>query len=141
MPAVSESAAIEQSEPSGDMLQDSFVYQRVNRPDPFVPFVNEQTSGSSPVAEDEEVLTGMQLFEPGQLDLVTILFSGDQAVAMVQDSTGRGHIIKPQQKIGRRGVIKDILSNVVVIEEWYLTTAGQRKYKNIEMVLRKEGDK
>ena len=47
-----------------------------DRPDPFLPFI-QPTVATTNIAEVEEevILTGMQLFEPGQLKLVAIMFS------------------------------------------------------------------
>lgn len=126
-----------------ELLYAPFVYKRENRPDPFMSFIS-QTVAVTPTsvnAVEEDVLYGMQLFEPGQLQLVAIVFQGKEGVALVQDSTGKGHLVKPGQKIGRRGHIKNILPNVVVIEEWSLNTAGKKRFKTINMVLRKEGEK
>ena len=128
-----------------ELLRTYFTYERENRPDPFTPFIQKQkpqlpnNQGAPPV--EEEVLTGMQLFEPGQLSLVSIVFTDDnQAIAMVQDSIGQGYMIRKGTKIGRTGVVEEILSNVVVIKQWSLSFSGQKRYKDIEMVLRKEGD-
>ena len=133
------------------LLEQEFIYTRENRSDPFVPFISVKTVKIH-AEEQEEVLSGMQLFEPGQLTVVAIIFFDNQPLAMLQDSMGVGHIVREKTrnkqtgayeptKIGRRGKIKKILPNVVVIEEWYHTTAGQKRYKNIEMVLIKEGGK
>ncbi|MDD5757617.1 MAG: pilus assembly protein PilP [Desulfobulbaceae bacterium] len=123
-----------------EILQTPFAYNRENRSDPFMPFITEQTGPKQFAPEEDAPLTGMQLFEPSQLTLVTILFSGEKAIAMVEDSTGMGHIIKVKDKIGRRGEIKAIVPNAVIIEEWSLTTSGTKRLTTNEMVLRKEGD-
>lgn len=123
-----------------EILQTPFVYRRENRSDPFMPFITDQTGPKQFAPEEDAPLTGMQLFEPSQLTLVTILFSGQQAIAMLEDSTGMGHIIKVKDKIGRRGEIKAIVPNAVIIEEWSLTTSGTKRFTTNEMVLRKEGD-
>ena len=124
-----------------DFLQRPFAYRRENRPDPFMPFLTEDTGPTQVQVEEDTPLTGMQLYEPGQLTLVAILFSGQEAIAMVEDSTGMGHIIKASDKIGRRGEVKEILPNSVVIEETSLTTGGSKRHTTNEMVLRKEGEK
>ena len=124
-----------------EILQTPFAYRRENRSDPFTPFITKETGPTQFAPEENAPLTGMQLFEPGQLTLVAILFSGGQGIAMVEDSTGMGHVIKVKDKIGRRGEIKAILPNAVIIEEWSLTTSGTRRLTTREMVLRKEGDK
>ena len=122
-------------------MQAPFAYRRENRSDPFVPFISKETGPIVLAPEEEAPLSGMQLFEPGQLTLVAILFSGQQALAMVEDSTGMGHMIRVKDKIGRRGEVKAIVANAVVIEEWSLTTSGSKRFTTTEMVLRKEGDK
>jgi Tfp pilus assembly protein PilP len=124
-----------------EILKIPFTYRRENRPDPFLPFLTEKTGPTQVAQEEETPLAGMQLFEPGQLTLVAILFSGQQAIAMVEDSTGMGHILRVKDKIGRRGEVKAIVPNTVVIEESTLTTSGSRRITTNEMVLRKEGDK
>ena len=57
-----------------------FVYQLENRPDPFVPFITEKAATANvdmnEIIESDEQLTGMQLFEPGQLNLVALLQTG-----------------------------------------------------------------
>ncbi len=128
----------------GELLKTYFTYQRENRADPFATFIKKEAPkativGQEPVAA-EEVFTGMQLFEPGQLRLVSVVFAEDRAFAMVQDSAGKGYIIEKGTKVGRKGIVEDIIPNVVVIKQWSMTFAGKKKYKNIEMVLRKEGE-
>lgn len=136
-----QSPAVASKKPVQEILATPFTYRRENRPDPFKPFLTDKTGPTQIVQEEEAPLTGMQLFEPGQLTLVAILFSGQQAIAMVEDSTGVGHILRAKDKIGRRGEVKAIEPNTVVIEEWSLTTSGSKRVTTNEMVLRKEGDK
>lgn len=120
-------------------LGSGFIYQRGNRSDPFVPFISERTTTQQ--IETEELLTGMRLFEPGQLNLVAISFGGNNPIALVQDSTGKGYILKEGIAIGRKGVITSIMANSVIIEESFLTSSGEKKTRSIKMVLRKEGEK
>ena len=61
-------------------------------------------------------------------------------VAMVEDFKGQGYIIEKGTKIGRRGVVKDIMSNKVLIEEVAVTRAGRELRNEIVMALRKEGE-
>jgi len=119
---------------------DDFEYRTENRPDPFKPFVSEKQVKTEKTSEFEE-LTGMQRFEPGQLTLVAIVFSkGVPAKAMVEDSSHKGYMLEKGMKIGRAGEIEDILSSKVIIKESYFSWNGQLQYKNLEMVLRNEGE-
>lgn len=123
---------------------DGFVYQMENRADPFVPFITEKAAASK-MNMDEIVdvtgpLTGMQLFEPGQLTLVAVMKTGAQDMAMVEDFTGKGYVLTEGIKIGRRGVVKDIVPNAVIIEETAETRAGKKLVTETVMTLRKEGE-
>ena len=119
--------------------KDTFVYEREGRSDPFVPFVKAKVRATiSPVVEEE--LTGMRKFEPGQLNLVAIAFSGQAPFAMVQDPTQKGYILRQGMKIGRSGVVDEIVSNVVIIKQEFITPTGKKRHKILEMVLRKEGE-
>jgi type IV pilus assembly protein PilP len=121
-----------------------FVYQYENRKDPFMPFVTENATSHSQdeiIDDGGEPLTGMQLFEPGQLTLVGLLNKGGEYYAMVEDSTGKGYTLTKGMKIGRRGVIRDIGPAKVSIEESGITRAGKKMVTSVEMVLKKEGEK
>ncbi len=121
-----------------------FEYQLENRADPFVPFINEKAATSSvdmnEIIEDEQPLTGMQLFEPGQLTLVATLRKNEGNVAMVEDFTGKGYVLLKGTKIGRRGVVKEIDPNAVTIEETAVTRAGKEIITKFVMTLKKEGE-
>lgn len=125
--------------PLQKLLDQPFTYQQENRPDPFMPFIAASTMKAAADQKKAKPLTGMQLFEPGQLNLVGILFNGSKALAMVQDSTGKGYIIKRNTKIGRHGIVTAIMPNEVVIKEWFLKSSGKKIYRDNIMVLRKEG--
>lgn len=122
----------------------TFMYELENRLDPFVPFLTEKST-SNDVDMDEIVettgnLTGMQLFEPGQLTLVALLSRATGPIAMVQDFTGKGYTISIGTKIGRRGVVKNIIPNKVLIEETAFTRAGKKIVTQTVMALKKEGE-
>ena len=121
-----------------------FEYEVESRPDPFAPFVS-GTAKTNPVTPDEivdgnEVLTGMQLFEPGQLTLVALMMTGGDTLAMVQDFTGRGYVVEEGMKIGRRGVITRITEDKILIEETARTRSGKVLKNEIAMVLKREGE-
>lgn len=123
-----------------------FEYMLENRPDPFVPFITEKattqdTGDMNEIIDTNEQLTGMQVFEPAQLTLVALMEKEGEKMAMVQDFTGKGYVITEGMKIGKRGVVKSIVSNKVLIEETAQTRAGKKIITHIDMVLKKEGEK
>lgn len=128
-----------------EVKEGDFEYEIEKRPDPFVPFYSGEMNTQPEVDPNEIVevkkqLTGMQLFEPGQLTLVALMKVQNKYVAMVEDFKGQGYIIEEGTKIGRRGVVKDIIPNKVLIEEVAVTRAGRELRNEIVMALRKEGE-
>jgi Tfp pilus assembly protein PilP len=122
-----------------------FEYSMTNRPDPFLPFITEkatarETGDPNEIIDKNEPLSGMQLFEPGQLSLVGLLEAGGEKFAMVQDSTGKGYVIVTGTKIGKRGVVKTISPNKVLIEETAETRGGKKILTYVDLVLKKEGE-
>jgi len=152
MPFVTSAAAEEIAKTAGgadeqQALQqaksDYFVYQYQNRKDPFMPFITENATSHADdeIVEDGAPLTGMQLFEPGQLTLVGILQKGGEYYALVEDSTGKGYTLTKGMKVGRRGVVREIGPAKVLIEETAVTRAGNKLVTPVAMVLKKEGEK
>jgi len=139
-----ETEPVVQSQPPTAGTNAPFEYQLENRSDPFVPFITEKAATSSvdmnEIVENNEPLTGMQLFEPGQLTLVALLKKGKEDVAMVEDFTGKGYVLEEGTKIGRRGVVKNIVPNAVIIEETAVTRAGKELITKVVMTLKKEGE-
>ncbi len=133
--------------PGSGQETDIFEYVLDGRPDPFVPFITEKaavvsrpTVDMNEIIEKKAVLTGMQLFEPGQLTLVALLQSETEDLAMVQDFTGKGYMITVGTKIGRKGVVKRIVPNMIIIEETAETRAGKKIITEVLMSLKKEGE-
>jgi len=124
------------------MKMENFVYQVEERPDPFMPFISEKVVQPTEAdIEDKEKLTGMRQFEPGQLSLVAIIFTESNPMAMVEDSSHKGYVIRRGTKIGKSGIVSDILPNEVIIKQLSYSMTKERKYKTVEMILRKEGEK
>lgn len=118
-----------------------YSYQLEGRPDPFSPFITEKaTSSMDEVVDNEDTLTGMQLFEPGQLKLVAIVLENNAEIAMVEDAAGQGYVIRPGMKIGKKGIVTAIGPNEINIEETSITRAGKKLINNIVMQLKKKGE-
>ena len=121
-----------------------FDYQLEGRTDPFTPFISNKAAtqkiGADDIIEDDVELTGMRQFEPGQLTLVAVMYSGSRRIAMVEDVTGRGYILNEGMPIGRRGVISRIDGQQVTVIETAHTRAGRELETTVVIRLNKEGD-
>ena len=124
----------------------SYSYVIEGRADPFKPFISTQAvapTGPDPneIIDENERLTGMQLFEPGQLTLVGIMLSPAAEMAFVEDQAKKGYVLKVGTLIGRRGVVAQIEPDQVLIEETAKTRSGQEIKTTVTMRLNKEGDR
>ena len=90
---------------------------------------------------DGKTLTGMQLFEPGQLKLVAVMNTADGKMAMAEDVTGKGYMLQKDMPIGAYGQIVDIENGQVVIEETRKTQSGRVLQNEIIMRLKNDEDK
>jgi type IV pilus assembly protein PilP len=134
-------------QPSEEVIQKkipAFEYKLEGRPDPFAPFISRQIDvrkiKSDEIIDENKELTGMQRFEPGQLTLVAVLYSGNKHIAMVEDVTGKGYMLNEGTPIGRHGVVSRIALQQVVITETAHTRAGKEIKNTIVMRLNKEGE-
>lgn len=124
------------------MKMGDFEYQVEERPDPFMPFISEKIIQSTESeTEGGEKLTGMRQLEPGQLSLAAILFTEVNPMAMVEDSSKKGYVIRRGTRIGKFGIVTDILPNAVIIKQLSYSMSQEKKYTTVEMILRKEGEK
>ncbi|CAK8714822.1 MAG: Pilus assembly protein, PilP [Candidatus Electronema aureum] len=123
-----------------------FEYQLDNRPDPFYSFIakeaKEKKDTVDPIIdENNERLTGMRLFEPGQLRLVAVMGVQGSKIAMAEDTAGKGYILRENILIGKHGKIVMIKDGQVIIQEIRKTQSGREINNEIIMTLKKEEDK
>lgn len=111
-----------------------FVYNR-ERPDPFFPFLTQE------IMKAKAELTGTQKYEPAQLTLVAIVSSKRGFLAMVQDSSGVGYVLRKGTKIGETGHVIQIAHDKVIIEQSLKHVTGENTSRKVEMILSKEGEK
>jgi type IV pilus assembly protein PilP len=127
------------------IADNQYSYKYEGRLDPFKPFVAPKTSmiaqDPNEIVDEAAEYTGMQLFEPGQLNLVGVMLSSQSPFALVEDQTKKGYILKLGDLLGKRGVITSIDSQGVVVTEIAKTRAGKELKSTITMRIKKEGDK
>ena len=118
------------------------LYDRKGRPDPFAPFV----SGRQPSTQDEtqkklqrrEPRTPLERMSLGQLQLTAVMETGGQSVALVEEASGKGYVVKKGTYIGNEGGrVTEILPNAIVIEEKYLDVFGNVDVRKKQLKLQK----
>ncbi|MBW2038868.1 MAG: pilus assembly protein PilP [Deltaproteobacteria bacterium] len=116
-----------------------YVYNPTGKRDPFRPFIAMQTP-IKPSGEQVPI-TPLQKYDLSQVKLVAILVGKKGGRAMVEDSEGKGYIIKKGTYIGRNyGTVKAILKDRVIIEEKYKDYLGNVKLKRVVLRLHVPGE-
>lgn len=114
------------------------VYNPQGKPDPFRPFLRESTGGRG---AEGACATPLECMDLGQLSLTAVVSEpGGRMLAMVQDASGKGYVIKKGIRIGyNKGVVKDILPDRVVVEEESEDMRGQPLVRERILPLHPEG--
>ncbi len=100
-------------------------YDPSNRVDPFAPLVREEPEQQEVAKRKEKrerkrrvPRTPLEKFDLSQLKLVGIVASDSGNIALVEESTGKGYIVKEGTYIGTRaGKVVEITRNKIVVEE------------------------
>ncbi|MCF8024232.1 MAG: pilus assembly protein PilP [Desulfobacteraceae bacterium] len=118
-------------------------YTRKGRMDPFEPFIHKEESENGQ-EEGEKKLerrkpqTPLEKIALSQLKLTAILrIPGEnKSIAMVEDQTGKGYVVKQGAYIGEKGgQVVDILNDRIIIEEKYKDVYGKIAVREIEKKL------
>ncbi|MGB9712649.1 MAG: pilus assembly protein PilP [Dissulfurimicrobium sp.] len=115
-----------------------YAYDPEGKPDPFQPFIRAQVAKRG---VEKACATPLECMDLGQLNLTAIVTeTGGKKIAMVQDASGKGYIIKRGVRIGyNKGVVKDILSDRVVVEEEIEDMRGRPLERERVLPLHPEG--
>jgi type IV pilus assembly protein PilP len=117
-------------------------YVRKGKPDPFAPFI----SGPEPQSQTKqrkklqrrEPRTPLERISLGQLRLTAVMETGEQNLALVEEASGKGYVVKEGTYIGTEGGrITDILSEAIVVEEKYLDVFGNVAVRKKQLKLQK----
>ena len=111
-----------------------YVYDPAGKRDPFKTFL-ESVKKVGVVAP----ATPLQSYDLNTLKLVGIMMLPGKKVAIIEDPTGKGYHVKVGTHIGLNdGVVVDILSDEVLVEERYLDVTAQTKARKVSIKIPKE---
>ncbi|MHC4108123.1 MAG: pilus assembly protein PilP [Planctomycetota bacterium] len=108
-------------------LKSDYRYVPTNKPNPFRPFILVNTR----LAAKESPL---QRYDLGQLTLRAVIWQVEKPKAMVEDPTGRGHVVQVGTDIGKnRGKIVKIEDRQVHVQETYVDYTGHETTKDVTL--------
>ncbi len=104
--------------------------------DPFRPFI--KTEKATEIVKGEKLLPTQKL-KISEISLKGIIWRQKRSpLALIEDSTGRGYIIKVGDPLGLSGWVKTIKKDRIVVEERYVDIFGNKKTKIVEIALPKK---
>lgn len=138
-PVANQPSATEQAAPAADTAKEEdalvYTYNAVGKRDPFRTYFSE--------IENEDAvnrkLTELQQYDLDQLRLVAVIVGTATPKAMVEDPTGKGHVVKTGTLIGKHwGQIKHIRRGEIIIQEEFRDFTGRRVTHLVPMKLPEE---
>ncbi len=129
---------------AGDLMGDAQQYYvSKGRPDPFAPFVSgeereeEEGKGGNELRPDH-VKGPLEKMRLSQLRLTAVMKTPGRNLALVEEASGKGYVVKKGTYIGDQGgKIVEILSDAIVVEEKYRDAFGNVAVRKKELKLQK----
>jgi Tfp pilus assembly protein PilP len=114
-----------------------YIYNPGDRPDPFRPFYIESRRGET-ILECRGVPPGpLTEKEITQFSLVAVVGGGKQTIAMVQDTEGKGYVLRLGTYVGMKcGKVATIGPDGVIIEEPYRDLLGRKQTRKVSLGFR-----
>ena len=117
-----------------------FSYNPIGKADPFKPLVVERPVAPPKKTVAEEIIsegaTPLERIDLKQVKLVALIWNVHNPRAMVEDAGGKGYIIAKGTPIGKsRGIVTQITSAGVVVNEKYETPAGKVGTRDVTLKL------
>ncbi|HET9037697.1 MAG TPA: pilus assembly protein PilP [Myxococcaceae bacterium] len=115
----------------------AYVYNPIGKRDPFrSPDAEPATQAALASTACTEPLCR---FDIDQLTLVAVVSGDANPLAMVQDPAGRGYFVRRNTRVGRQGgKVTQILSDAVVITEYFTTPDGKTTANPITLAIKTE---
>jgi type IV pilus assembly protein PilP len=121
------------------------IYDSKERLNPFIPLFAKAENNEAAAGQTDKKLTKKRIPQTplerislNQLNLVAIIRSSSGNRALVEESSGKGYIIKNGTYIGlNSGIVTQINTNNVIVEEEVENLMGELTLQNTEMKLRK----
>ena len=135
MAATVAKAATAAAEAAGFGASDAgYAYDARGKRDPFRSFEWEQLELEMMAGDDRGPL---EHFDVTQLSVVGVVWKNNNARALIQDPSGMTYIVGEGARVGKNeGRVTGIADNLVVVEEIYVDTMGEKTVKDIEMRIR-----
>lgn len=127
---------------SNGISQQAKEYDSKGRVDPFIPLLSEKPVPMDPGAGDNKpkrILTPLEKLDLSQIKLVAVVRLKGRAIAMVEESSGKGYEVGIGTYMGRNGgQVSSINPEGIVVKEYVKDYKGKPKERFQEIKFHKE---
>ena len=116
------------------------VYNPHGKIDPFQPIFSNEPTRRAPTVHQTDCVSNpvLERLDMSQLKLTGIVMTEGQPIALFQEATGKGHVIKEGVCFGvQGGKVERILNGQVIIREEMQDATGRIQVKKIELKLKR----
>lgn len=133
---VATAAPIQEPTPSARVVDENYVYDPENRPDPFKSILLTGTTRS------QQFLPPLQQREVAEMKVIAIVWGGLGQSAMLQTPDGKGYTVRVGTRVGpNHGVVTKITPRLVIVDERYTDVFGEAKTRQVVLELHTSGER
>lgn len=112
-----------------------YEYNPLTKRDPFRTFYEDAKGEERPELCNEPLCT----WDLDQLSLVAVVSGDANPIAMVEDATRTGHMVRRSTKMGKQGgQVTQILRDCIVVTEYWLGADNKRTPHPVKMCIKQE---
>ncbi len=125
---------------AAEPIQFVYSYNPVGKRDPFrSPLDDRKNDKPGEGATDNICPEPLCQFDLDQLTLVAVVSGDANPVAMLEDSTKVGHIVRRNTKVGKQGgKVSQILRDCIEVTEFFLSPDGKKVPNRVSICVKKE---
>lgn len=115
-----------------------YSYNPIGKRDPFRSFTRDQ---SVPGKSFQQQVCAEPLcqYDLDQLTLVAVVSGDANPIAMLQDMTGTGYVVRRNSKVGKQGgKVTQIMRNCVVVTEYFQTPDGKVNPNKVDICVKQD---
>ncbi|MBX7113497.1 MAG: pilus assembly protein PilP [Myxococcaceae bacterium] len=115
-----------------------YSYNPIGKRDPFRSFTRDQ---SAPGKSFQQQVCAEPLcqYDLDQLTLVAVVSGDANPIAMLQDTTGTGYVVRRNSKVGKQGgKVTQIMRNCVVVTEYFQTPDGKVNPNKVDICVKQD---
>ncbi len=138
-PRIAEVVAASDAGTTGESVQYLYNYNPVGKRDPFRSPIDEPKKTGELAAGDVGCPEPLCQFDLEQLTLVAVVSGDANPVAMLEDATRIGHIVRRNTKVGKQGgKVSQILRDCIEVTEFFLAPDGKKVPNRVNICVKKE---